>query len=63
MTLIIKTTATNCTATFTSDGSTKVKFPDGDPVLSQSTGAIDIVVVFNDGTDFLGAITQNFTTG
>jgi len=63
VTLIIKTTATNCTATFTSDGSTKVKFPDGDPVLSQSTGAIDIVVVFNDGTDFLGAITQNYTTG
>lgn len=63
VTLIIKTTAINKTATFTSDGSTKVKFPDGDPILSTATGATDIVVVFFDGTDHLGAITQNYTTG
>ncbi len=63
VTLIIKTAASNKTATFTSDGSTKVKFPDGDPVITQTTGAIDVVVVFNDGTDFLGSITQNYTTG
>jgi hypothetical protein len=60
--IIIKLAAINKTATFTSDGSTKIKFPDGDPVISQTSGAIDFVVVFFDGTDFLGSITQNYRT-
>lgn len=56
--LIIKINAADKTATFTSDGSTLVKFSGGAPTLTTSSGQIDIVTVFFDGTDFIGSITQ-----
>ena len=59
--LIIKVNANDKTATFTSDGSTRVKFPGGAPTLTTSTGNIDIVSVFFDGTDFIGNITQRIS--
>ncbi len=42
------------TASFGTDGSTAVKFPGGAPTLSTAGNAIDIVTVFNDGTNFYG---------
>ena len=59
--LIIKITGNNKTATFTSDGSTRIKFPGGAPVLTASTGNIDIVNVFFDGTDHIGNISQRIS--
>ena len=56
--LIIKIDAADKTATFTSDGSTLVKFSNGAPTLTTSQDQIDIVSVFFDGTDFIGSITQ-----
>ncbi len=56
--LIIKVNANDKTATFTSDGSTLVKFSGGAPTLTITSGQIDIVSVFFDGTDFIGSITQ-----
>jgi len=59
--LIIKINDNSKTATFTSDGSTRVKFPGGAPTLTTTTGNIDIVQVFFDGTDHIGAITQRIS--
>jgi len=59
--LIIKITASNKTATFTSDGSTRIKFPGGAPTLTASTSNIDIVNVFFDGTDHIGNISQRIS--
>ena len=56
--MIIKIDAADKTATFTSDGSTLVKFSNGAPTLTTSQDQIDIVSVFFDGTDFIGSITQ-----
>lgn len=56
--LIIKINATDKTATFTSDGSTSVKFSGGAPTLTTSSGQIDLVSVFFDGVDHIGAISQ-----
>ena len=50
--------AADKTATFTSDGSTLVKFSNGAPTLTTSSSQIDIVSVFFDGTDYIGSITQ-----
>jgi hypothetical protein len=43
-------------ATFGTDTSTTVKFPGGAPTLSTAVGAIDVVTVFNDGTNYLGIL-------
>jgi hypothetical protein len=48
------------TATFGTDGSTTVKFPGGVPTLSTAVGAIDVVTVFNDGTNYLGNIAKAY---
>jgi hypothetical protein len=56
--LIIKLGAADKTASFTSDGSTLVKFSGGAPTLSTTSGHIDIVSVFFDGTDYIGSILQ-----
>ena len=48
------------TATFGTDGSTTVKFPGGAPTLSTGAGDIDVVTVFNDGTNYLGNIGQDY---
>tara|TARA_S200002703_G_scaffold159922_1_gene175514 strand:+ start:2433 stop:2987 length:555 start_codon:yes stop_codon:yes gene_type:complete len=59
--LIIKINATEKTATFTSDGSTRVKFPGGAPTLTVTSGNIDLVNVFFDGTDYIGNIIQRIS--
>ena len=56
--LIIKVNAADKTATLTSDGSTLIKFSGGAPTLTITSGQIDIVNVFFDGTDYIGSITQ-----
>ena len=56
--LIIKIDSADKTATFTSDGSTLVKFSGGAPTLTTSSGQIDIVSVFFDGVDYIGSISQ-----
>lgn len=48
------------TATFSTDGSTTVKFPGGAPTLSTAVGAIDVVTIFNDGTNYLGNIAKAY---
>ena len=44
------------TATWGTDTSTAVKFAGGTPTLSTAVGAIDIVTIFNDGTNYYGDI-------
>ena len=48
------------TATFGTDGSAAVRFPSGSSVLSTGANDIDVVSVFNDGTNFLGNIARNY---
>ena len=49
------------TATFVNGAdSTAVKFAGGAPTLTTDDGAIDVVTVFNDGTNLLGNIAQDF---
>jgi hypothetical protein len=48
------------TATFGTDTSTAVKFPGGTPSLSTAVGAIDVVTIFNDGTNYLGNIAKAY---
>ena len=48
------------TATFGTDGSTAVKFAGGTPTLSTDANAIDVITVFNDGTNYLGNLAQAF---
>ena len=60
-TLIITQDGTGSrTATFGTDGSTAVKFAGGTPTLSTAIGAIDVVSIFNDGTNYLGNIAQAY---
>jgi len=59
--LIINVNANGKSATFTSDGSTLVKFPGGAPTLTQLVNFIDFVVVFFDGTNYIGNITQRIS--
>jgi len=61
VTLIITQDGTGSrTATFGTDASTAVKFPGGAPTLSTAASSIDVVTVFNDGTNYLGNIAQAF---
>jgi hypothetical protein len=48
------------TATFGTDGSAAVRFPSGSSVLSTGANDIDVVSIFNDGTNFLGNIARNY---
>lgn len=48
------------TATFGTSGSTAVKFPGGAPTLSTGAADIDIVTIFNDGTNFYGNIAKDY---
>ena len=48
------------TATFGTDGSTTVKFPGGAPTLSTAVSSIDVVTIFNDGTNYLGNIAKAY---
>jgi len=61
VTLIIKISDSNLTASFTTDGSTRVKFAGGAPILTVSSNKIDLVTVFYDGTDYIGSITQRIS--
>ena len=61
VTLIITQDGTGSrTASFGTDGSTAVKFPGGAPTLSTAASAIDVVTIFNDGTNYLGNIAQAY---
>jgi hypothetical protein len=48
------------TATFGTDTSTAVKFAGGTPTLSTAASSIDVVTIYNDGTNFLGNIAKAF---
>jgi len=62
VTLIITQDGTGSrTATFGTDGSTAVRFPSGSSVLSTGANDIDVVSIFNDGTNFLGNIARNYS--
>jgi hypothetical protein len=61
VTIKIKQDATGSrTATFGTDGSTAVKFAGGTPTLTTDASAIDVVTIFNDGTDYIGSIAKAF---
>jgi len=61
VTLIIRQDATGSrTATFTSDTSTAVKFAGGVSTLSTTASAIDVVSIYNDGTNLLGNIAKAY---
>ena len=61
ITLIITQDGTGSrTATFGTDTSTAVKFAGGTPALSTAANAIDVVTIFNDGTNFLGNIAKAY---
>jgi hypothetical protein len=61
VTLIIRQDGTGSrTATFTSDTSAAVKFAGGVSTLSTAASAIDVVTIYNDGTNFLGNIAKAF---
>jgi hypothetical protein len=45
---------------FGTDGSTAVKFAGGTPTLSTAGNAIDVVTIFNDGTNYLGNIAKAY---
>ena len=62
VTLIITQDGTGSrTATFGTSGSTAVRFPSGSSVLSTGANDIDVVSIFNDGTNFLGNIARNYS--
>jgi hypothetical protein len=61
VTLIITQDGTGSrTATFGTDGSAAVKFPASSSILSTGANDIDVVSIFNDGTNFLGNIARNY---
>jgi len=49
------------TATLQGSDSTAVKFPGGAPTITATAGAIDVITVFYDGTNYLGNIAQNYS--
>jgi hypothetical protein len=62
VTLIITQDGTGSrTATFGTDTSTAVKFAGGAPTLSTGNGDIDIVTIFNDGTNYYGSCAKDFS--
>ena len=62
VTLIITQDGTGShTATFGTDGSSAVKFAGGSKTLSTAASAIDVVTIFNDGTNFIGNLSKAYT--
>ena len=63
ITLIITSDSTGSyTATFGDSSSTAVKFAGGSPTLTSAGGSIDVVTIFNDGTNILGSFAGDFKT-
>ena len=61
VTLIITQDGTGSrTATFGTDGSTAVKFAGGSKTLSTAASAIDVVSIFNDGTNYIGNLSLSY---
>ena len=61
LTLIIVQDATGSrTAAFGTDGSTAVKFAGGTSTLSTAASSIDIVNIYNDGTNYYGSLAKAF---
>ena len=61
VTLIITQDGTGSrTATFGTDGSTAVKFAGGSKTLSTAASAIDVVTIFNDGTNYIGNLSLSY---
>ena len=61
LTLIIVQDGTGSkTATFGTDSSTSVKFAGGSATLSTAANSIDIVNIFNDGTNYYGSLAKAF---
>ena len=58
-TLII-TNQGSYTATLQGSDSSAIKFPSGAPTITTGAGAIDVITVFYDGTNYLGNIAQDF---
>jgi len=58
--IVVQDGTGNRTATFTSDTSTAVKFAAGSATLSTAANAIDVVRIYNDGTNFLGILDKGF---
>jgi hypothetical protein len=59
--LIVKQDGTgNKTATFSTATSTAVKFPGGAVTLSTAANAVDIINIFNDGTNYYGTINKAY---
>ena len=58
---LILTNRGSHTATFSNSDSTAVKFPGGAPTVTSGDGKIDVITVFNDGTNLLGNIAQDFS--
>jgi len=56
------TDSTANTGTFYAADSTAVKFSEGLVDLAQQNGGIDIVHIFNDGTNLLGTVSPNYRT-
>ena len=48
------------TASWGTSGSTAVKFPGGAPTLSTAGAAIDVVTIFNDGTNYIGNMAKAY---
>ena len=59
-TLIITNQGTH-TATFQQSDSTAVKFPGGAPTVTSGAGKIDVVTVFNTGSEVIGNIAQDYS--
>ena len=49
------------TATFGTSGSTAVKFAGGYTALSTGANDIDVVTIFNDGTNFIGNCAKDYS--
>jgi hypothetical protein len=61
VTLIITQDGTGSrTATFGTDGSTAVKFAGSSKTLSTAASAIDVVTIFNDGTNYIGNLSKAY---
>jgi len=61
ITLIITSDSTGSySATFGTDTSTAVKFAGGSPTLTAAGGSIDVITIFNDGTNILGNFAGDF---
>ena len=49
------------TATFQADDSSAIKFPGGTPTVTSGAGKIDVITIFNTGSDVIGNIAQDYS--